>query len=104
MNKYKLVITDQMTQDTNDFITYKLQKGTYPEHINKFRKQLLDYLSSLLIFPNSGTKLDTRVNINTNVRFHSIEDCVVFYEVINMNIVVLRLIPSNANWMKIIIN
>ena len=85
MSKYKLVITDQMTQDTNDFITYKLQKGTYPEH-------------------NSGTKLDTRVNINNNVRFHSIEDCVVLYEVINMNIVVLRLIPSNANWMKIIIN
>ncbi|WP_251423834.1 MULTISPECIES: type II toxin-antitoxin system RelE/ParE family toxin [Lactococcus] len=103
MSKYAVVIAEQVYRDTKEAIFYKESLGTYKSNVSKFSKEVATFIKKLEISPKIGSNLSLRIGIDTNVKYNVIEDYILFYEVVDSEVYVLRLLPAKSNWMNTIL-
>lgn len=55
MNKYAVVISEQVYRDTQEAIFYKESLGTYKSNVSKFSKEVSTFIKKLEISPKIGS-------------------------------------------------
>lgn len=101
---YSVNVPKQANRDIDEAVFYKTELGTYPENIKAFvlelDKILYDELSES---PKVGSNLSSRIGKETKIKYQVIEDYLLFYEITNDEVDVLRLLPGKSNWMNTIL-
>lgn len=104
---YTVNVARQVLRDIEEARFYKEELGTYPQNIEKFVSDL-DVLiyDSLENSPKLGTSLSYRIDVETSIRYQTVDDYILFYDVREeeMEVDVLRLLPAKSNWMNTILN
>lgn len=103
MNRYSVVISEQVYRDTQEAMFYKESLGTYESNVAKFAKEVATFIKKLESSPKIGSNLSLRISIETNVKYSIIDDYILFYEVVDLEVYVLRLLPAKSNWMNTIL-
>lgn len=103
LNKYSVTIAEQVYRDTQEAIFYKESLGSYESNVSKFAREVTTFIKKLESSPKIGSNLSPRISIETNVKYSVIEDYILFYEVVGLEVYVLRLLPAKSNWINTIL-
>ena len=102
LSKYTVIIPEQVNRDTDEAIFYMQSLGMYPKNISEFTKQLATFIKKLETWPETGYNLSSRIDIDSSIKYFVIKDYILFYEIIDTQVTVIRLLPATSNWMSII--
>ncbi|QKG76686.1 type II toxin-antitoxin system RelE/ParE family toxin (plasmid) [Streptococcus canis] len=100
---YSVITSSETVRDIDDAVFYKEGLGMYPENILKFKQNVVDVIRKLADSPKTGANLSARVDEPTNVKYSVIDDYILFYEIDDDVVKVLRLLPAKSNWMNTIL-
>lgn len=103
MSNYNVTVPEQVLRDMREAIFYKKELGTYQENLKKFQTELTEFMDILKTSPKIGSNLSVRIGIETNVKYRVIEDYILFYEILDSEVYVLRVLPAKSNWMNTIL-
>jgi Plasmid stabilisation system protein. len=103
LSNYNVTVPEQVLRDMREAIFYKKELGTYQENLKKFQTELTEFMDILKTSPKIGSNLSVRIGIETNVKYRVIEDYILFYEVLDSEVYVLRVLPAKSNWMSTIL-
>lgn len=103
LNKYSVVIAEQVYRDTQEALFYKESLGSYASNVSKFAKEVVAFIKKPERSPKTDSNLSPRISIETNVKYSVIEDYILFYEVVDLEVYVLRLLPAKSNWINTIL-
>ncbi|MFK4899219.1 type II toxin-antitoxin system RelE/ParE family toxin [Lactococcus petauri] len=103
MNEYTVIVAEQVYRDTQEAIFYKESLGTYDTNVTEFAKEVATFIKNMETLPRIGSSLALRIGIDTNVKYNVIEDYIIFYEIIGLEVYILRLLPAKSNWMNTIL-
>ena len=100
---YHVITSSETVRDIEEAVFYKEELGTYPENILKFTQTVVATIRQLATSPKIGANLSARIDKDTDIKYSVIEDYILFYEIENDTVKVLRLLPAKTNWMNIIL-
>ncbi|WP_339014774.1 type II toxin-antitoxin system RelE/ParE family toxin (plasmid) [Lactococcus garvieae] len=103
MSEYTVIVAEQVYRDTQEAIFYKESLGTYETNVSEFAKEVATFIKKMETSPKIGSNLALRIGIDTNVKYNVIEDYIIFYEIVGLEVYVLRLLPAKSNWMNTIL-
>ncbi|MFK4935478.1 type II toxin-antitoxin system RelE/ParE family toxin [Lactococcus garvieae] len=103
MSEYTVIVAEQVYRDTQEAIFYKESLGTYETNVFEFAKELAIFIKKMETSPKIVSNLALRIGIDTNVKYNVIEDYIIFYEIVDLEVYVLRLLPAKSNWMNTIL-
>lgn len=103
MSEYTVIVAEQVYRDTQEAIFYKESLGTYETNVTELAKEVATFIKKMETSPKIGSNLALRIGIDTNVKYNVIEDYIIFYEIVGLEVYVLRLLPAKSNWMNTIL-
>ena len=96
-------MSEQVYRDIQEAIFYKKNLGTYENNLSNFSKKVAMCIKKMEVSPKIGSKLSLRIPLDTQVKYQIIDDYILFYEIVDLQVFVLRLLPAKSNWMRSIL-
>lgn len=105
LNEYNVELSIQAKRDTREAVFYKKELGTRKDNLEKFKDELSQSIHRLKTSPKTGANLSSRIDIETSIKYLTIQDYLLFYEIIEEKrlVNVIRVLPAKTNWMSKII-
>ncbi|MDN6640996.1 MAG: type II toxin-antitoxin system RelE/ParE family toxin [Tetragenococcus sp.] len=100
--KYELSIAAQVERDLRETILYKSSLGTFQTNIDAFIDHLFTGIEQLQYYPLSGSALENKTSVPTEIRYLVIEDYLVFYEFIDEIVSIYRILSAKQDYIKIL--
>lgn len=97
------MVAEQVYRDTQEAVFYKESLGTYENNVSEFTKEVATFIKKMEVSPKIGSNLSLRLGIDTNIKYNVIEDYILFYEIVGLEVYILRLLPAKSNWMNTIL-
>jgi len=96
---YAVTVPSIVKRDVSRAINRKREFGAYERNIIDFKSEVDKKISSLVHSPKIGANLSSRVNRETKIKYHVIDDYLLFYEINEPNQVdVIRFLSAKSNW------
>ena len=99
---YKIKISRQVERDLDDIELYMRGWGTYQENIDKFINYTYDRIESLATHPFLGESLSEKTVVPTSIRYLIVDDHLIFYDVIESEVRVYRIISQRRDYVRIL--
>lgn len=79
----------------------KKEIGTREDSLDKFKSSLSQAIQKLKTSPKVGSNLSARMDIETGVKYLTVQDYLLFYEILEDKgqVNVIRILPAKTNWM-----
>lgn len=100
---YKVITSSETVRDIEEAVFYKEELGTYAENIVKFKQEVVSTIRRLADSPKIGSNLSARIDEETEIKYSVIQDYILFYEIEEDTVKVLRLLPARSNWMNTVL-
>ena len=102
MEKLNLVVPTIVKEDINEIIFYKESLGTYTSNIDNFVQEIFKMFDQLTLSPKIGQDLSSRVDVPTTIRYLSVQDYLLFYEIDGLDLSIVRILSGKSNWQRIL--
>lgn len=101
-NEYIVELSIQARRDAKEAVFYKKELGTREDNLKKFKDELSQVIQRLKTSPKIGSNLSTRIDIETSLKYLTVQDYLLFYEILEEKnqINVIRILPAKTNWMS----
>jgi toxin ParE1/3/4 len=105
LSDYAVEVSIQARRDTKEAVFYKKELGTREDNLDKFKKDLAKEIQRLKSSPKVGTNLSARMDIETSLKYLTVQDYLLFYEILEdkKQVNVIRVLPAKTNWMNTIL-
>lgn len=106
LSEYAVELSIQARRDAREAVFYKKKLGTREDNLEKFKDELSQTIQKLKTSPKVGTNLSSRIDIETKVKYLTVQDYLLFYEILEdkKQINVIRILPAKTNWMNTVVN
>lgn len=98
--KYKLTIAAQVERDLREVVLYKESLGTFQTNIDAFLEHLFTGIEQLQYYPLSGSALENKTIVPTEIRYLVIEDYLIFYKFTDDVISIYRVLSVKQDYIK----
>lgn len=102
MKKYKLHLSHQIERDLSDIIFYIQQLGAYDSTVLSFLDKVYSAFKFLQSTPLLDRSLESKIAVQTNMRFYLIEQHIIFYEIADDVIEVTRVLSEKKDYLRIL--
>lgn len=101
LSNYVVELSIQSRRDAKEAVFYKKELGTREDNLEKFKEDLSQSIQRLKTSPKVGASLSTRMDMETSLKYLTVQDYLLFYEIIESKkqVNVIRILPSKTNWM-----
>jgi len=103
ITKYNVQVPRIVKSDITKAVNRKREFDAYESSILEFKNEIDKKVKSLAISPLSGANLEARVHRPTKVKYFVIEDYLLFFEVKENTVSVIRFMSAKSNWINKII-
>jgi hypothetical protein len=66
-------------------------------------KKVATFIKKMESSSKIESNLSLRIDIDTKLKYSVIEDYILFYEIVDLEVYLLRLLPTKSNWMNTIL-
>lgn len=102
LNEYFVELAIQARRDAKEAVFYKKEIETREDNLEKFKSELAQTIQKLKTSPKIGANLSARMTIETSIKYLTVQDYILFYEILEdqKQVNVIRILPAKTNWMS----
>lgn len=99
---YTVVIAQQVVRDLNEIERYLVGWGTYQSTIDQFVEHIYQSIEQLQVHPFSGVSLNHKTPIPTKIRYLVVDNYLIFYQVNDEVVSVIRILSEKQEYLRIL--
>lgn len=97
-----VIFSPKASEDLDSIKTYIESELGSPQAANEKVLEILDAIDNLAVFPEIGPSLKGKVDSLSRFRCLSVSNCIVFYRVEQDKVLVVRILNSRIDYLKIL--
>ncbi len=97
-----IIFSPKASEDLDSIKTYIDSELGSPQAANEKVLEILDAINNLAVFPEIGPSLKGKVDSLSRFRCLSVSNCIVFYRIEFDKVLVVRILNSRMDYLKIL--
>ena len=97
-----VVFSPKASEDLDSIKAYIESELGSPQAANEKVLEILDAIDNLAIFPEIGPSLKGKIDSLSRYRCLSVSNCIVFYRIELDQVLIIRILNSRMNYLKIL--
>lgn len=97
-----VVFSPKASEDLDSIKTYIESELVSPRAANEKVLEILDAIDNLAVFPEIGLSLKGKVDSLSRYRCLSVSNCIVFYRIELDKVLIIRILNSRMDYLKIL--
>lgn len=97
LTDFTVIVAEQVYRDTKEAIFFKESLETYASTEPAFVKEITTLIKRLETFTKIYSNLSLRISIDSHVKYQMIDGYILSYELVDLEVYVLRLLPEKSN-------
>ena len=97
-----IIFSPKASEDLDSIKTYIESELGSPQAANEKVLEILDAINNLAVFPEIGPSLKGKVDSLSRFRCLSVSNCIVFYRIELDKVLIVRILNSRMDYLKIL--